>query len=230
MNFRRHNYTLVTILVILILGVFASPFFFGKASSIGLFFSNIWNLPSLASKNEDLKKQVVDLQHALEEKGIGEIAAGTGLSAHVYSMHPFNTKNRLYVAEGSDGGVKKNQPVLVSQSILIGTVQSVSAHRAEILTLFDASFTLPVRIGQQEVDALLQGGISPRLTLIDKSKTVHSGDRIMTASKDMPYGLEIGTVGDVSEDASGAFFETSVQVPYNLNAVRNVRILTEYGG
>src|SRR5690606_37566129 len=116
------------------------------------------------------------------------------------------TKNRIYIGRGSNDNVKKGKAGLASKTVLVGIVQDVSSSRSEILTAFDTSFVLPVRIGDKEVDALLQGGISPRLTLIDRASAIASGDKIISASKDLPYGLEIGTVENVSQDASGAFF------------------------
>jgi rod shape-determining protein MreC len=237
MNLRRNNFPIYAAIAVLILVLLITPLFFRKNLSMGEYVSAVWRIPSLLDENQSLRMQVEDQKNeilcvAQNDTGNGSrIASGMTegdsmrITAKVYSLYPFNTKSRIFLGSGTESGIAAGQPVLASQTVLVGAVRNVSAHRSEVATLYDTSFALPVRVGKSEVDALLQGGISPRLTLIDKTKTIVSGDKIISASKDMPYGLTVGSVEDVREDSSGAFLETSIRVPYNLNALRTVFIL-----
>lgn len=225
---RKNNFLIYTILIVLAVVLIGTPFFFKKNLSVGEYISALWQIPSLLDENLSLHMQVEDLKNnptSLEESGIDD--AKNTIPSKVYSLYPFNTKNRIFINKGLKDGIRVGSPVLASKTILVGIIESVYEAKSEVITPYDTSFTLPVRVGKQETDALLQGGIAPLLTLIDKSKQITSEDVIVTASKDMPYGFLVGRVEEVSEDASGAFFQTTIKIPYNINALRTVYVLKQ---
>lgn len=233
---KKNNSIFYVIIGVFFVVLVGTPFYFKKNLSVGEYISAVWRMPQLLEENQRMRMQVEDLKSMQQPfDGFGQLTADglrvdgieNTIPSKVYSLYPFNTKNRIFINKGSQDGIQKEKSVLASGTILIGVVQNVSKDKSEITTPYDTSFALPVRIGAQETDALLQGGISPRLMLIDKSKQVLSGDKIITASKDMPYGLLVGYVKEVSEDVSGAFFQATIDVPYNLNALKTVYVLAD---
>lgn len=144
------------------------------------------------------------------------------LVVKVFSTYPFNHKNLAAVAAGSKDGVKLNMNALVSGERLFGKIVEVSGNQSIIRTIFDPNWSLPVRIGNQETDALLVGGQEPRLTTIEKNRIVSIGDRIYSASKDFGYGLFIGTVGDIDDLPGVAFREADVTLDYEFNNLREL--------
>lgn len=222
----RRNTIGIYALIIIFIVLIVTPFFFRKNLSLGEYLKAVWHIPSILDENQSLRTQIEDIQQ--EKKCLDDSQPSNDVDtivAKVYSLYPFNTKNRIFIHKGFKDGVQKGKAVLISKTVLVGVVQEASETRSEIITPYDPLFSLAVRVGEQETDAFLQGGITPRLTLIDKSKQIVSGDLIVSATKEMPYGLILGRVGEVREDASGVFFETTIQMSYNINAIRTVQVL-----
>src|SRR3989338_3875494 len=115
----------------------------------------------------------------------------SGISVSVYSSFPLNHKHIIAINAGGDDGVGVGMPVTLEGNILIGQVIEVSESQSLARTIFDKDWSLPVRIGTEEHDALLVGGQDPRLTLIDKNQEINSGDLVVSAKKDLPYGLKV---------------------------------------
>ena len=110
-----------------------------------------------------------------------------------------------------------------SSNILLGQVEEVFDNYSLIQTVFSNDWQLPVRIGEEGVEALLNGGANLRVTMITKDKKVSEGQVIFAASKDFPYGMKIGELQNVERGVStGIFSEATVEVPYNINDVIEV--------
>ena len=216
----------IVIICVVLAALMATGFFFAKPLGFLGALSHIFSLSSIVDENtalhqenDALVSQLFSLQH-----GITAASSTSGISADVFSAYPFNTKNRIFIDKGSADGVVVGDGVFASSYVLAGQVVRVAAHESEIMTCFDAGFSLPVRVGNDQVDGLLKGGVTPMVTLIDKSKHIAPGDLIVSASKDFSYGVTIGTVRDVSPDALGAFLQASVQFSYTINDLRHVII------
>ena len=174
----------------------------------------------LIQENEDLRNKLYAREHTIT------VASSGTMQAKVFSLYPFNTKNRLFIDKGLQDGLRVGSIALFSERVFAGQVQNVTKTTGEVATVFDGGLSVPVRIGSQEVNGLLQGGVNPQITLIDKAKKVQVGDVIITAAKDMPYGLNVGTIREVHEDSLGAFLEATIELPYTINDLRTI-LLTQ---
>jgi len=192
---------------------------------------------------QGITKEISDLQQATVMKA--DLARLTELEKYagswsngaepvfVYSRYPFNFKNHLTIAAGSDQRVSLGDLVVVpvvrngeagTKPILIGRVIQVFPASALVQTVFDVGFQTAVRIGDRGVDALLTGGPEPRLTLISKTATVTSGDVVTAAASDMPYGLPIALVDQVAVAQNQVFQEASLAFGYDLNDLKIVTV------
>lgn len=149
----------------------------------------------------------------------------SGLSVSVYSSFPLNHKHLIAINAGAANGVGVGMPVTLEGNILVGQVIEVSESQALVRTIFDKDWSLPVRIGPAEHDALLVGGQNPKLTLIDKDQDINSGDAVISAKKDLPYGLKIGEVTEVRDLVAQSFKEAGLLSPYNSKDLRKVVVL-----
>ena len=150
---------------------------------------------------------------------------GKYLSAKIFSTYPFNTKSILIINAGSGQGIKESIPVTTGENILTGQIMEVYENYSRVRTVFDPLWQIPVRIGEKEIDGLLQGGPSPRVALIEKDKLIQVGDLVYSASENFPYGLKIGEVEEIKESASGgAFKEAILKMPFNINELREVNV------
>ncbi len=169
-------------------------------------------LDNLKQENASLRTQVFDQK--LSEPSTVE----------VYSSYPLNSKKDIAIAAGSVEGVRDGAVVTWGEKVLVGRVISVSEHTSVVATIFDPSWEMAVRIGEKQVDALFKGGNAPRATLIPREGDVKVGDLVVTASKDFPYGLEVGTVKDLTDMAGTPFREASLEAGVQLSDLRHVTV------
>lgn len=212
---------------IIVIVVIATPFFISKPGKVIDSAVQIFSLPSILDELTNLKKENSELKGQLFAfQGSYQLPADSRYAyAKVFSLYPFNVKSRIYINLGSKDGVILGQPVMFSKTALIGQVSAVNVDSSEVITFYDSKYSLPVKIGSKGIDGLLQGGVTPQVGLIDKNKPVAVGDPIVSASKDFSYGLYIGTVKSVTEDSSGTFFKTEIDLPYFLSDLSEVYVL-----
>ena len=218
---------IIGVFVIVVVLLIATPFFISKPQRTLDTIAQVFSMPSilneliaLKKENSDLKGQLVSLQNSYSLPSDSQY-----LYARVFSLYPFNIKNRIYINLGEKEGAVVGQPVMFSKTALIGQISAAYGDSSEVITIFDPAYSLPVKIGKNGVDGLLSGGVAPEVGLIDKTKQVSSGDEIYSASKDLPYGLLIGSVKSVSEDSTGAFLKVQISLPYALSDVVDVYVL-----
>ncbi len=210
---KRH--TLTISIIILAIVVFFTGFFVKKER---FFDENI----QLKKENENLK---VELQE-LKTGNCGVIVLQSDiLIVKVFSTYPFNIKNQIVVDAGEAQGIKNLMPALFGNNILLGQIIKVSKNTSIIQTIFDPDWQLPVRIGENEISGLLQGGNEPRITFIEKDKPINTGDIVYSAGQGFPLKLKVGEISEIKESAPGVFKEAVLAVPFNIGALRKVEIL-----
>jgi cell shape-determining protein MreC len=218
---------LVIILSLFLVIVLGSSFFIPKRFRFFDFVYQFFSSPSVFEQLIELKKQNSDLSNQLFalQAGYQFPKDSRYQQARVYSLYPFNTKNRLYITAGLDKGVDVGDPVMFSKTVFVGQIINVLPDKSEVITIFDPKFSLPVKIGKAGVDGLLEGGVSPEISLIDKTKQINLGDEIYSASKDILYGLIIGNIKSFKEDSTGTFFRAQISLPYTLSDLADVYVI-----
>ncbi len=211
------RYVLAVLIVILLIVVFFTGFFIKKER---FFDENI----QLKKENENLK---AELQGLKVENFESKISQDGFLTVKVFSTYPFNVKSQITVNAGEAQGVKKLMPALFGKNILLGQIIEVSKNYSVIQTIFDPNWQLPVRIGEKEINGLLQGGNEPKITFIEKDKPITVGDAVYSAKRGFPLGLKVGEISEIKESAPGVFKEAVLTMPFNISALREVEILLQ---
>jgi rod shape-determining protein MreC len=175
---------------------------------------------SLSAENIALKAQLAELK--VVQSQIPK-APQEYLRAMVYSRYPMNFKNEILVNIGANDGVAVGKAVLFG-NIFIGKVTNVFPGSALVQTVFDGTFRIPVRVGSLGYDALLVGGAYPKAGSVSKKAALASGDVVITADPNLPYGLPVGTVRDVSISADNLFEEATINFTYDINSIQTVLI------
>lgn len=217
------NYVYIILAIFLLFITFFTGFFIKKNFSISFFPRDLYkeNL-SLRQENQNLKAQIQRGQ-IIDDKNQSQ--NNKYLSAKIFSTYPFNTKNILIINAGSGQGIKDSMSVIVGENILIGQIIEVYENYSRVRTIFDPLWQIPVRIGEKEIDGLLQGGPSPKVALIEKNKSIQAEDFVYSASENFPYGLKIGEVGEIKESASGGVFKEAIlKMPFNINELKEVSV------
>lgn len=180
-----------------------------------------------------MQRDLVAAQAVLAAYPVGQFVDGASVDAvhaPVIAPYPLPYRTELLVAAGTTRGVRVGDvvtlPVTSSTvgAVLFGRVVRVTPDAAQIQTVFDPHWSSAVRVGTSSVDALLQGGLVPRLTLLPKTTYLAQGSIVVSADRSLPYGRAFGVVSSVTDVAGGVFREASVAVPYDLATVRVVTI------
>lgn len=150
--------------------------------------------------------------------------------ARVYSTYPFNNRKTIVIDAGSNDGLTTLMPVAVAPGVLLGYISDITPSYSIVRTVLSSDFKIPVRIGQNSEDALLEGGNAPIASMIERTKKIAAGDPIYTASAQFPYGLLVGTVNALTETDGGYFKNAGVQLSYAINELKTVFVITNYVG
>jgi rod shape-determining protein MreC len=190
----------------------------------GLFLSRMSNIiplsiPDLSRQLDELKQENAALRVQLLSQNIFKPS-----TVEVYSSYPLNSKREIAIAAGSSNGVREGDAVTWGEKVLVGKVISVSKNSSIVATIFDPSWEMAVRIGANEINALFKGGNTPTVTLIPHDGIIQSGDIVITASKDFPYGLEVGKIKDIKDTAGTSFREANIETEIQLSDLRHVTI------
>lgn len=158
------------------------------------------------------------------------------ISAFAYSRFPFNFKNEITITAGTDDGVGVGAGVLLprpgdqsktnaaSNAILLGIVSSAGPHSCVVTTIFDSRWKSEVRVGSSGIQALLAGGLEPKLSFIPKTASVAPGDQIYSTDARFHYGLIIGEVREVFPARDSTFQEATVKFVYDPASVEMVSV------
>jgi cell shape-determining protein MreC len=174
-------------------------------------------LAELRAENEALRADVPDRQVSQKH-----------LSAKIYSSYPFNNRHEIVLAAGVHDGVAVGMPVTVGGNVLLGQIKEVFENHSVVRTIFDQDWKLAVRIGDGRAESLLVGGQDPKLSLLDKQKSLPVLASVYVAAPGFPYGLLVGKVESIKDSQSGVWREAGLSIPYNLTDLREVVVLTDY--
>ncbi len=210
-------------LVIILTGfvIYSGPIFNAKLSVsafIGGISSKLFGNSGLEERISELKAENDRLLNELLPKSEGLTRI------KVFSSYPFNSKSEIAINAGVEDGVRVGDAVTVNGNILVGRVTEAFDSSSIVTTIFSPSWEIPVRIGDGEVDALMQGGNELSLTLIQHDVGIAEGGLVIAAGQDLPYGLEVGSVGQVSETADGVFKEAVLEPGFQVKNLRDVTI------
>lgn len=173
-------------------------------------------------ERQDLLARIERMQIAYDE--VRKSEKDTVVRGKIFSKYPFNNKHRITLSVGSEEGVVPAAIVTVGENILVGYIKEVTDRTSSAETIFDPSFQLPVRIGISEVDGMIQGGIEPKITMVEKTKRIQKGDVVVVTAEELPYGLKIGEINEVKDNPGSVFYEASMRLPYNINELREVNV------
>ncbi len=190
----------------------------------------------LTLKNQILQAELLKLR-GLQSFDLDSRSEVGYLEAFVYSRYPFSLKDEILLDKGGEDGVRVDQPVLAvprgslesseTSGVLVGKVSKVFKDKSVVVTIFDDRWSSPVGIGGDRVQALLRGGSTPRLTLVNKSASLKEGDLVYNLDDNFPHGLPIGVLANLGLASDHLFFEADLEVAYNLSELPILWILKE---
>jgi rod shape-determining protein MreC len=162
-----------------------------------------------------------------------ETGARTYVGARVIGVRLGTTGRQvLTVDRGTDDGVGAMMPVVVADGV-VGRVQAVAGHTADVLVLTDVNSVVAVRVERTRARANVRGLGKPDLSRLDyalRTEDIIEGDRLVTSGTDgvFPRGLPVGKVTQLDRQGHGLFQDARVVPAVDVTRVEEVLVITAF--
>jgi rod shape-determining protein MreC len=235
-------------------GVVTYPFrAAGSAVStwVGNISDNFRNTEALEKENEELRKQIAQMEEA-NRQAAADSAENERLrsllnlrqqrrdfafeSATVLERSSSNWASTLTLSKGTEQDVAVNDCVVDANGFLVGVVTKVGVNWCTVTTLLDPSSQLGAMIFRTDAVAVAAGDLSLlgenrlRLNYISSGADLLNGDQVVTSGLGgyYPSGLVIGSVEEVRTDSSGLIQYAVLSPMADLPSLTEVFIITNF--
>lgn len=209
--------------------------------TVGDFFHGLFRASALTAENRRLRSMLHSAQ-LYEERvefllaevrnrqrllDVPPMPGRSRVAAPVVGFYPH--ENRITIGAGRDKGISKGMPAVAPEG-LVGVVQTVDAHTAQVLLVHSARFTVGAMVRRDPPPAGLLRGDSPQsliLDSLDMESTVRVGDEVMTlgASERIPAGIPIGRIVQIHRDPTFGRVWCQVFPNVQIGSVREVWVI-----
>lgn len=174
----------------------------------------------LKEENEELRKQL----NFLENNDYDYV------NVRVVGKNIEQFGNTIIIDKGKKHGIKKNNPVVIRDGVLIGKVLKVEDSESIVRLINDNQSRVGATLMNQEKSmGLVEGGygISIKLSFVPQNEMINIGEIVITSGLEdyMPYGLILGTVEAIEKEAYQPFQTAIVKSPVNLEKVNIASVL-----
>jgi rod shape-determining protein MreC len=205
--------------------------------------ANLGNIRNLAQQNAQLVLENAQLRQRLaqddqtrtdnellrKQLGLNVAGAPQEVGAEVVAFQPDSYRQFVTINKGSRSGIQPGMAVL-SQGILVGTIQDVQSTTARILLVTDPEFKLTAEDQETGAVGIIAGQLGSGLELDDIGQTdaVKPGDTVTTSGLGglVPAGLLIGQIQSVDTKANVVFQTAQVTSSLNLSQLRFAFVVT----
>lgn len=216
-------------------------------------YERAFRYDELEAEAELLRRQVAELQDAARagEDAVREnqrLRDLLGLSndrpelvfedASVTGRSSTNWGSNLTVNKGSAAGVAEGDCVIDQYGSLVGVVTETGLNWSLVTTVLDPEVSLGGRAARTDEDAILSGDFTLmqegrlKLSYLPEDSRLVSGDQITTSGLGglYPAGLTVGAVRSLHTGADGISRYAVVEPAADIENVRYVYIITDFGG
>ena len=199
-----------------------------KQPAPGTMFSKESNY--IANLEEQLRQKHLEVIELSRLRGRFPALENAGLlMADVYRATINGTRSELTINRGENDGLAKGQFVLGDNSI-IGTVSDVSPRTARVKLFTDPSSKIAVRIGNLNIDRLMQG-CGKDLAKIEHLLTKHKvrvGDKVLAQKKPgiLDASMIIGIVSNCKrDDRSPSLWDITVKPVCDIERLNTITVI-----
>jgi len=174
-------------------------------------------------ENERLR-QLLDFARQVPAPSVVAQVVGTGLAPDFLSIR---------IGRGAADGLRKGMAVVTPRGV-VGKIQQVTAHQADVELITDASSAVAVESQKSRARATVRGSGDAHLCKLDyaeRSALFEDGDLLITAGTDgiFPKGLAVGRVSHLDHQKAGFSLRGEVTLAVDLSTVEEVLVLGEAG-
>lgn len=208
----------------------------------------IWEMKGYKEENERLitqlneaKKDQRSVAEYREEnerlKGLLElqedIDAYATVAARVISYEPNNWYDTLVLNRGTNQGLQKGNAVITANGV-VGKVVAVGANWAQVSSIINVENAVGVRLSRTGDIAVAEGNADLvkqgfcKMSFIDQKSDLIIGDVLETSDSSgiYPPGLTVGTVRELSTDASGNLQAAVIEPAVSFSNLYEVLVVT----
>ena len=215
-------------------------------------YDRTFRYDQMEQTNEELRHRVSELeelereyQDAIREKERLEDLLGlaeerpefTYEDAQVTRRTTSNWESNLTIDQGSADGVEADDCVIDQYGNLVGIVTEVGSNWSLVATVLDPSVELGGRVARTDDDAILEGDFTLmlegqlKLSYLPEDTQLVSGDQVITSGLGgvYPAGLVVGEITGLFTEADGVSRYAQVKPAADLDSVRYVYVITDFG-
>jgi rod shape-determining protein MreC len=175
------------------------------------FWSTYLGLRGAARENEDLKRQVLELEGQVQEQraqlveidalratlALQRSLAWPTLAARVIAGSPEPGALTVTIDRGSADGVEPDMAVMGARGVVGRVINRPTPHAAQVQLIVGSRAALGARLERSGAGGIVRGG-PLRMEFVSNSADVRPGDRVLTSGQDGIYlpGILIGEVSD----------------------------------
>ena len=215
-------------------------------------YDKAFRYEELAAANEALRQRVAELEQdaiagqdaARENERMKDLL---GLAeerpelqyrdAEVVRRSSSNWSSALTINRGTTGGVKVNDCVIDQYGHLIGVVTQADLNSSVVTTILDPTLEVGGRVARTDEAAILEGDFTLmqegllRLAYVSEETQLVTGDQVTTSGLGgvYPPGLIVGTVRTLYVEEDGISRYAQVEPAADIDEVRYVYVIVDYG-
>jgi len=188
----------------------------------------------LIEENQQLLSQLADFQKMKEENEFLRNSLNLGLDKDFDLMlgriiSKDILSDSLLINIGSNSGVKKGFPVIISGKVLLGKIVDVYPSYSRVMLITQKNNLIDVEIPDSEIFALSkgEGGLNLTLDMIARDKELKEGSLVLTSAMggNYPAGLLMGKVKNIKKIDNEAYQKADIEKVFDLSAINNVFVI-----
>lgn len=191
------------------------------------------NYKKLLSENLELKTQINEMKSILKQFEFYQFKKYNFLQASILGKDIFQDSTFIIFDKGENDGIKKGQPVVAEDGIMIAKIIEVNAVISKAMLLVDAnSHTAATLKDKEKTLGIITGehGLGMKMELIPQDENILNDDIVITSGLEeyIPYGLIIGKVTKVNKEQNNFFQTAYIQPIISYGTLRTITILKTY--
>lgn len=179
----------------------------------------------IENRNEEL-----ELENARLKKLVNftRSVSDTYVAAQVIARDPSPWFKTIMIDKGSDEGLEKGAPVLVSEGI-VGQITKVSKDFSRVLLILDRNSAVDALVQNTRVRGMVKGENKDTCSFVYalRKDVVQPGEMIVSSGLDQvfPKGLKIGRILDVKKEHSQLFQDITIETSVDFDKLEEVLVL-----
>lgn len=152
--------------------------------------------------------------------------------SYIIAQDPQGFGNIIIIDKGENASIRTGMPVLVSGGLLVGRVAEVYPNTAKVILITDSESAVNAESEKSGARGIAKGeyGLGLRLDMISQTQVINEGDRVITSGVggEVPRGLIIGQIGQVSQSEDKLFQEATLIPAVNFSNLRIIFIVKKF--